>query len=329
MRAPHDGRGVESLAVAKPQVTTALDSARPSFTERFIAWWEGYELATGRPAPMGAAAIHDVRYARASEHWETTRLQLAQQVWGEGFIGPGGEEQILSMIKLFGLDPAMSVLDLGAGLGAATRCMSDNFGVWVSGLDSDPQLVEAGMALSTKAGMAKKAPIQLFDPGNFDLKPNSVDCVFSKEFLFTVADKRVFLKAVENLLKSRGQLLFTDYMFGEGHKAGPTFDKWLKHEPRAPHPWSVNDYREALGELHLDIRVVEDNTDAFHKNVIAAWADYIRAIRSSGVNDETAAALVDEVELWTRRMQLIENGDLRICRIHALKKDTKRLMSNW
>lgn len=303
---------------------------KPSFRERFMAWWEGYELATGRPAPTKLKKSgHDVRYEQEKQHWETTRLKLAQQVWGEGLIGPGGEEQILSMIKFFGLDPAMSVLDLGAGLGGATRCMVENFGVWVSGLEADPDLSEAGMALSTKAGMAKKASITYFDPNNFEMKPNSIDCVFSKEFLFTVENKRVFLKEIENLLKGRGQFLFTDYMFGEKHKGGPLFEKWLQNEPRMPHVWSVNDYERALSELHLDIRIVEDNTSTFHNQVITAWSSYINSIQKSGLDEEIAPALVDEVELWTRRMQLIESGELRVCRVHALKKDTKRLMSSW
>ena len=100
-------------------------------------------------------------------------------------------------------------------------------------------------------------------------------------------------------------------------------------EPITPHPWTVDDYKQALGELHLDVRVIENHTKDFHKMVTQAWADYIRRLEAQGVAPDDAPALVDEVELWTRRIQAIESGDLRVYRFHALKKDTDRLMSSW
>ena len=272
---------------------------------------------------------HDVRYEAPQQRWETSRLKLVQEIWGEGFSSPGGTEHILNMIKFFGLNPAMSVLDLGAGLGGATRTMSERFGVWVTGLEADPDLAEAAMALSTKAGMAKKAPISHFDPETFTHKPKSIDCAFSKEFLFTVKDKPAFLRTVENLLKPRGQFLFTDYVLNTTGNDSIALQKWREFEPNTPHPWTVQDYKQALTELHLDVRVIEDNTKDFHKMVTQAWADYIRRLEGRAVAPDEAPALVDEVELWTRRIQAIESGDLRVCRVHALKKDTDRLLSSW
>lgn len=303
--------------------------SKTSFRERFFAWWEGYELAVAKGHIRPPIPSHDVRYEADQPHWATARLRLVQQVWGEGFSSPGRENHILNMVKFFGLDPAMSVLDLGAGLGAATRIMSDKFGVWVTGFEADEQLAEAGMALSTKAGMAKKAPVQSFDPALFSHKQTSIDCVFSKEFLYTVKDKVAFLKAIENLLKSRGQLLLTDYVLAKPHLRSSAIDKWAAHEHRDLHLWSTEDYKEALANLHLDIRVTEDITASHYKMVTQAWADYMMTAKKSGIDDEIAPALVDELELWTRRMQAIDSGDLSVCRIHVLKKDTKRLLSSW
>lgn len=307
---------------------------RVSLRERFKAWWEGYELAaphaSGRaPAPETRPFEHEVRYERPAERWETWRITLVQQVWGEGCATPGGADAILAMVKFFGLDPAHSVLDLGCGLGGAARLMSAKFGVWVTGLEADAQLVEAGTALSTKAGLAKKAAIERFDPEALRLKAKSIDCVFSKEFLFTVKDKMALLRAVESAMKPRGQLLFTDYVLAKPHLRSEALDQWKAYEPKTPHPWAVQDYEEALAGLHLDIRVTEDITAAHHRLVTQGWADYIASARRGGIGDGMAPALVDEVELWTRRIQAIEAGDLKVARIYALKKDTDHLMSDW
>jgi cyclopropane fatty-acyl-phospholipid synthase-like methyltransferase len=207
--------------------------------------------------------------------------------------------------------------------------MAQSFGVWVTGLEASKDLAEAGMALSTKAGMAKKAAITKFDPETFEHKAKSIDCIFSKEFLFTVADKPKFLRAVEDAMKPRGQLLFTDYLLAKPGQHSKALAKWAEFEPNPPHAWAENDYKEALAAIHLDIRVVEDHTKQFHGMVTRAWANHIKLLQSRGVPPEDASALVNEVELWARRMQAIEAGDLKICRIHALKRDTNRLMSNW
>ncbi len=306
------------------------DKCGASLRERFMAWWEGYDL--GEPAPAlepEPKVRHAVRYEPPRQHWETSRLRLVQDVWGEGFSSPGGPEYILSKVKLFGLDPAMTVIDLGAGLGGAARTMCEKFGVWVTGFEADEDLAEAAMGLSVKAGMGEKVPIEAFDPEEFHSKAKSLDCVFSKEFLFTVEDKVKFLQAVEQAMKPKAQLLFTDYVLAKPHLHTPVLDSWIEHERRRAHPWAVEDYQDVLAELRLDIRVAEDVTKPFRAMVIKGWADFIESTRRGSVGRETAPALVDEVELWTRRIQAIDAGDLKVCRVHAIKKDTERMMSDW
>ena len=298
--------------------------------DRLKAWWEGYDLVE-KPErrALDLGLDHHVRYERAKEYWETSRLDLVQKVWGEGFSSPGGTDYIMNMVKSFALDPAHSVLDLGAGLGGAARTMCENFGVWVTGLERDADLAEAGTALSVKAGMGKKATIEVFDPETFNIKAKSIDCVFSKEFLFSVKHKREFLEMVEILLKAKGQLLFTDYIYKQRHMPSGDIKTWIDNEPMGAHPWTIEDYQEVFAELHLEIRVTEDITDSFRSLITRSWADYIDSLQRKGISPEMAPALVDEVEIWSRRMQALETGDLRVMRLHVIKRDTDSLMSDW
>ncbi len=84
-----------------------------------------------------------------------------------------------------------------------------------------------------------------------------------------------------------------------------------------------------MTELHLDVRVTEDITASFHKQVTGAWATYIASFERDGIDDQIAPVLVDEFEIWARRIQLIESGDLKVCRIHALKRNTDLMLSDW
>ena len=317
------------------QATQATQDDRDAFSlrDRLTAWWEGYDLldlaAARAPAVAAEPEVpHVVHYEPPKQRWETSRVTLVQEVWGEGFASPGGRKHILNMVTSFGLDPAMSVLDLGAHLGGAARTMCEKFGVWVTGFEVDEVLVEAGMALSVKHGMGEKAPIHVFDPATFEHKHASVDCVFSKEFLFTVADKQKFLNVVENLLKPKGQFLFTDFMLAKPHLRSPTLENWIENEPQTPHPWAMEDYEAGLAGARLYIRVTEDITKEFRAMVIKGWADYTESTQAGSVGHESAPALVDEVELWTRRIQAIDSGDLKVCRVHAFKKETGLGMSH-
>jgi len=309
-----------------------------SLRDRLAAWWEGTELLdvpAGSVSAAASAAGSDaaeeegpIRYVPPKQRWETSRLSLVQTVWGEGFTTPGGRKHTLDMVTSFGLDPAMSVLDLGTGLGGAARAMCEKFGVWVTGLEADMDLVEAGMALSVKAGMSEKAQVLAFDPATFEHKQGSVDCVFSKEFLFAVADKNKFLKAVADLLKPKGQFMFTDFMLSEPHLRTPAIKNWVENEPLTPHPWALEDYEVGLVSARLNIRVTEDITKVFRAMVIKGWANYTDNAEPGSVGLDTAPALVDEVELWTRRIQAIDSGDLKVYRIHAFKKEPGLGMSH-
>src|SRR5579864_1581873 len=112
------------------------EAARPSFRTRFRAWWEGYDLPprdqpaealdaapatakAARPAPARADSKQPDPNAGALDRhgkplWSATRIEVAEKLWGEGFIGPGGADYVPDLVKPLGLDKTMSVLDLSA-----------------------------------------------------------------------------------------------------------------------------------------------------------------------------------------------------------------------
>ena len=70
-------------------------------------------------------------------------------------------------------------------------------------------------------------------------------------------------------------------------------------------------------------------TENFRAMVIKGWAEYTESKRRGSIGEGAAPALVDEVELWTRRIQAIDSGDLKVCRVHVFKKESERMMSDW
>lgn len=320
-------------AAREATASSGKDRARIPFRLRLKAWWEGYELEVhdkSRARRRKTAGAEDtVEAAISFERWDDAHRELLQAVWGEGFVLPGGTEQTLQLVKPFGLNPAMSLLHLGAGLGGPSRLIAKQFGVWVTGMERESALANAGMALSTKAGMEKKAPILPYDPEHFEGKAKSFDCVFAQEAFCAIEDKPRLIEMLDTMMKDNGQMVFTDYVLAKPNAKSPILQQWALGEPHTPHPWTVDEYIRALTEQRLDIRITEDITAAFQKTVTLAWADFM-ARNHGGVSDKRLApALVEEVELWTRRVQALESGDLRVCRIYALKKTRSNLLSDW
>ncbi|MEA1676843.1 methyltransferase domain-containing protein [Nitrospirillum sp. BR 11163] len=328
MSAQQGSKGAAPPPATLPQAT---------LKDRFVAWWEGYDLAAllsrrpradeeqsaggalGGSARQSPQSATDRRTLNRSGKplWTATRVQVAEKIWGDGYATPGGNEHIPTLVKPLGLNPAMSVLDLAAGLGGSTRSMASQFGAWVTGLESNPVLAEAGMFRSHKAGMARQAPIQPFDPETFSW-PKRVDAVFAKEGFYTVRNKDGLLDAVEAALKPRGHFLFTDYVLDKAKASGPIFKGWLDHEPVEPHPWTVDQYAQGLQQRNLDIRITEDLSDLHRSLILTAIQGLVAHLEQHSMDHETKIAVVEEVELWARRVAVLDAG-IRLYRFYVLK----------
>jgi SAM-dependent methyltransferase len=309
-----------------------------SIRQRFLAWWEGYELAaareakasakaaaeasaepgkkaaTGKPQPSGDAK-HQARSGKPL--WNASRIQVAEKIWGDGFATPGGTDHIPTLVKPLGLNPAMSVLDLGAGLGGSTRAMAQQYGAWVTGLEYNPVLAEAAMFRSHKAGLGRQAPVQGFDSEKFSW-PKRVDAIFSKEMMFTVRNKEGLFDAIESCLKPRGQLLFTDYVIDKNVARGRDFDSWQEHEPVEPHTWTTDEYSIGLQKRKLDIRITEDVSETHKLIVLTAIQSLVKHLETVAMDRDTKMAVVEEVQLWARRIAALDAG-LRVFRFYAMK----------
>lgn len=285
---------------------------------KFLAWWEGYDLSgvlRGRPASTPESERPS---STESELWSATRIDIAELVWGSGFHIPGGEDHIPALLKPFGLDESMTVVDLGAGLGGATRLMARASNAWITGLEEDPVLAEAGMARSLKAGLEKRAPILPADFEAIELDKRC-DAIFSKEAFFRVRRKDELFEAIQRGIKPRGQLLFTDYVLKHSASTGDAIAHWRDNEERDVHPWTVAQTVDRLKRCRFDIRITEDLTAVHRAQVVGAWERATAIVAGKHRADEqTQKMIIREAELWMRRIAALDTGDLRVFRFFAL-----------
>src|SRR5215467_4409188 len=112
--------------------------------------------------------------AQYPEHF-VKRLEI---VWGEGFLSPGGPEEVKEIVS--GLDLAGKILlDIGCGLGGPSIVLASEMGVArIVAIDVEPSLLERGIEYTNHAGLANKIEFRLVEPGPLPFAKDTFDVVF-------------------------------------------------------------------------------------------------------------------------------------------------------
>lgn len=313
---------------------------------RLKAWWEGYDtddikkrLQDREPEDFEEPAKEEKSEsqeltAETMDPWDEQTVDIAQYVWGKGFCGPGGPDYIISLSKLLALSPEMSMLQIGAGLGGPARVLVDRFGVWMTGYEESPMLVEKGRKLSKMAGLEKKAVLEGYEPDDFEGFGRKFDRALSKEALFTVEDKAGMIEKIEDKLKPGGLFLMTEYVIDSDAVIGKdSYKEWAVGERSHPFPVLSDDLVKILKDNRMQVRVSEDISRQYIDMITKAWAGADEVAAKLAKREDGAAmiqTLMREAEFWTRRKKLLESGDLKLWRIVANKKSGgPGMMSDW
>ena len=263
----------------------------------------------------------DMAGSRIRTAWPASRLALVSQLWGEGFIFPGGEIETLRLTRPLGVSAAASLLIVGVGGGGPASAVTRNLGAWVTGMDNDPSLLAAARGLISRLHLTKKVSIKDWDPDNpaFDGKTHH-HCLALEPF--HGARPEPILDALTRALKPGGQIVITELAAAVPlNLADPTVRRWAELERRDPAnllaPIAVT---RMLGRMGLDVRVAEDMSQRHLEHAMLGWRVMLRDLRDQQPTRQEAAQLVREAELWLLRRRLIGEGRLHMMRWHAISR---------
>jgi SAM-dependent methyltransferase len=323
------------FSAERPIVTAPRRRRRVSFGRRFHAWWEGYDLPveyeeeeeSAEPLLLTQPAL-DIGQMKAftddlHKDWPKSRIEAAEIIWGDDMVVPGGPGYAAELARPFGLGPAVSLLDTSAGLGGGTRMLVSVYGVWVTGLEADADLAEEGNRRSKMheaEGMDRKAPIRIFDPERFELKPRSFDCILGRESYYRVGDKGRLLSALHRGLKDRGQLIFTDILLSGEDRRSELLDAWYEADSMGEaRPWTLAKTTRTLESLGFDLRISEDITTVYRGHIMRAWTVLADRLNRGDIPKHLLKPVSEEADRWSRRVAAIDMGDLSVVRFHAIK----------
>ncbi|HTH95864.1 MAG TPA: methyltransferase domain-containing protein [Stellaceae bacterium] len=290
--------------------------------DRLTSWWYGLDLdapSVGMSVDADALAAEAAAMRKLSKEPPMSRLDLLQQVWGTGYMHPGGPDYILNLVKPFGFNPAMSVLDVTVGLGGPAKHIAEKFSVYINGMEKDQEIAEAGRAAMVKAGMSKRVLISDWDPATHVMKPRRFDGIYGQHLTLTVRDKERLFKEIKKALKERGHFTFTDFVLTEGTVAAhPDLQPWFGAEQELVMPWSVNDYIDCLTAVGLDCRITESQGEIYVADTTRAWNEYFTHIDVETHLQENLKLAETEAALANTRVAMIKRGLLDVYRFYAI-----------
>jgi cyclopropane fatty-acyl-phospholipid synthase-like methyltransferase len=284
---------------------------------RVKTWWYGFE-PSGIEAPAPIVANDQRTTEELNEAAE--RAKAIQMIWGEGYLLPGGPDYLLALVKPLNVNPAMSLLDLSAGLGGSTRHIATSFDVYITGLERSPDIAAQGHALSVKAGLAKKVPIAAYDAEHFELRPKAFDAILGQYLTVGIRDKERFFAQVHQALKPRGQFTFTDFCITGASAQDPRLKPWADNAAYPITPWKPQQYVDYLNENGFNCRVSEDQSLTFKSLVQERWQHVVRAENFRTLSKPAAATLFEEASKYMALLKLMDEQLIAFYRFYATAK---------
>ena len=243
-----------------------------------------------------------------TQAYDDALVTLLEAVWGEGYLSPGGPDEIRLIVG--GVDLAgKSVLDLGCETGGITRSLAESFGpASIVGVDVDPGVIARAAA---RAGGVPGLGYRTVAPGPLPFADGAFDVVFSKDAMVHIADKEALFADLFRLLRPGGMLAASDWMSGGDGPVSPDMAYYLEQEGLGFGMASAARYRAALVKAGFADIEITDRNDWYQERARAE-----HSALAGPLYDRLAAKvgkdfLDHEIEVWRAMTVVVDSGELR------------------
>jgi protein-L-isoaspartate O-methyltransferase len=253
-----------------------------------------------------------------SDTWPYERLKVAEMLWGEGAVRPGGAPEVVRLGRTLTGTSSATVMLVGAGPGGAAAGIAQNLGLIVTGFEADPALAAVAVERLRRSPMTKRIQTRTWDPWNPAFGRHEFHHAICVEPL-RGAPSVPFLTACTEALRPAGQFVMAELVADQQLDRGDEqLAAWARLEPTRGLDFPTErEITRSLSRLGFHVRVAEDITERHIHLCLLGWRVLVRELKRDNLPVSHAYWMLREAELWQTRIKLMQQGKLRLVRWHA------------
>ena len=252
-------------------------------------------------------------------HYGPKQLNMLKIIWGEGYLSPGGSDEIdeiLGDIDLTG----KKILDIGCGCGGAVfHMLEKRNAAKVIGFDVEELVIDRATESAVEKDLSNKASFQRVTPGPLLIDDESIDVIFSKEAFIHVEDKKELMKDIYRVLKPNGYLAVGDWMRNDDNSPSKQMREYIAAEGLDYFMCSLDKYRKILEETGFKVISMHDRNQWYLEKVKRETAEiegplWDKVVEAIGLEEGLYA-----LDIWKKLVGVVEKGEHRPGNFRALK----------
>ncbi len=247
--------------------------------------------------------------AQGGELYHDRMVDMLQTIWGEGFLSPGGPDEVARLIANVDLT-GLSVLDIGCGAGGIDIALVRTHGAgYVTGIDVEDSVLKRARALIAGAGLGSHIGLLKVAPGPLPFPPCSFDLVFSKDSIVHIPDKHALMLEVFRVLRPGGRFIASDWLLGHDGAPSPEMVAYIAAEGLDFGMASPSRYQDAMRNAGL-VEVSATSRNAWYRQAARQELERLRGSVGAAAAAVVGQEFVDQnILVWSRMIPVLDSGE--------------------
>jgi MPBQ/MSBQ methyltransferase len=186
----------------------------------------------------------------------------------------GGRAATIHAVGKIGLKPGDHVLDVGCGIGGATRYLASTVGCRVTGIDLTPEYIAAAEELARRTGLAGRVAYRVASALAMPFEDGAFDAALTQHVAMNIKDRPGLYREVARVL--RPGAVFCSYDVMKGRSEGLKYPLPWAETPATSHLTTPHEMQALLRDAGFEVTETEDRTafaiDFFRRSLADAAA---------------------------------------------------------